>query len=167
MTGTPDPGTLADHGFSPRSAAVLQLRTFRVICQPQDVEDDSFRWQISPVEVQRLSNAAPPAYGLIGDLAVEAGEWFVGATTSIVFAVPAEGVHDSTTPGDLAAVVDDYGPWAAQILWDHTVAAARTVAALCPESMDHIDLPRRMPGVAYSPPSDDAPEQVGGTTSRA
>lgn len=150
MTTAPDPGTSSDRALSPRSAAVLQLRTFRVICQPQDVEDDSFRWQISPVEVQRLSEGAPPAYGLIGDLAVEAGEWFVGATASIVFTAPSGGVHDTTTPEGLAAVVEDYGPWASQVLWEHVSSAARTAAALCPESTDHIDIPRRTPpGVVY------------------
>ena len=132
MTSAPSRGETDDQSLSLRSATVLQLQTFRVICQPQAVEQGFIHWSISPVEVQKTSEEIPPVYALVGDLAIGAEEWFVGATASIVF-----------------AVAQRYGPWAARVLWDHVSAAARTVSALCHGSASLIDIPGTMPDVAY------------------
>ena len=137
MMSAPSSDETSDQRFSLRSATVLQLQTFRVICQPQDMEEEFVQWRISPIEVQMAPEETAPIHALVGDLAIGAGEWFVGATASMVFA---------------ASVAQRYGPWAARVLWDHVSAAARTVSALCPGSVGCIDIPGDMPDVTYPSP---------------
>ena len=145
----PSSDETSDQHFSLRSATVLQLQTFRVICQPQDIEEDFVQWRISPIEVQVTSEETAPIYALVGDLAIGAGEWFVGATASVMFAASDDEVDETATREDLTAVAQRYGPWAARVLWDHVSAAARTVSALCFGSVGRIDIPGDMPDVTY------------------
>jgi hypothetical protein len=149
MMSVPSSDETSDQHFSLRSATVLQLQTFRVICQPQDIEEDFVQWRISPIEVQVTSEETAPIYALVGDLAIGAGEWFVGATASVMFAASDDEVDETATREDLTAVAQRYGPWAARVLWDHVSAAARTVSALCFGSVGRIDIPGDMPDVTY------------------
>lgn len=149
MTSAPSRGETDDQSLSLRAATVLQLQTFRVICQPQAVEQGFIHWSISPVEVQKTPEEIPPVYALVGDLAIGAEEWFVGATAGIVFAVADDEAHEIATREDLEAVAQRYGPWAARVLWDHVSAAARTVSALCHGSASRIDIPGTMPDATY------------------
>lgn len=66
MTSAPSRGETDDQSLSLRSATALQLQTFRVICQPQAVEEDVIQWSISPVDV-RKTPAPPP--GTMPDVA--------------------------------------------------------------------------------------------------
>ena len=152
MMSAPSSDETSDQRFSLRSATVLQLQTFRVICQPQDMEEEFVQWRISPIEVQMAPEETAPIHALVGDLAVGAGEWFVGATASMVFAASDGEVDETAMRGDLTAVAQRYGPWAARVLWDHVSAAARTVSALCPGSVGCIDIPGDMPDVIYPSP---------------
>lgn len=145
----PSSDETSDQHFSLRSATVLQLQTFRVICQPQDIEEDFVQWRISPIEVQMAPEEPAPIYALVGDLAIGAGEWFVGATASVMFAASDDEADETATREDLTAVAQHYGPWAARVLWDHVSAAARTVSALCYGSVGRIDIPGGMPDVTY------------------
>ncbi|WP_315584116.1 hypothetical protein [Actinomyces viscosus] len=149
MTVRSNPDEAKDQSFPLRSATVLQIQTFRVICQPQDMEEDFVQWNISPVEVQMAPGETAPIYALVGDLAVGVGEWFVGATASIVFAASDDEADETAMREELSAVAQHYGPWAARVLWDHVSAAARTVSALCHGSAGRIDIPGDMPDVAY------------------
>ena len=149
MMSAPSSDETSDQRFSLRSATVLQLQTFRVICQPQDMEEEFVQWRISPIEVQMAPEETAPIHALVGDLAVGAGEWFVGATASMVFAASDDEVDETAMRGDLTAVAQRYGPWAARVLWDHVSAAARTVSALCYGSVGRIDIPGDMPDVTY------------------
>lgn len=149
MMSAPSSDETSDQHFSLRSATVLQLQTFRVICQPQDMEENFVHWRISPIEVQMVQEEAAPIYALVGDLAIGAGEWFVGATASVVFAASDDKVDETAMRGDLTAVAQHYGPWAARVLWDHVSAAARTVSALCHGSASLIDIPGTMPDATY------------------
>ena len=153
MMSAPSSDETSDQHFSLRSATVLQLQTFRVICQPQDIEKDFVQWRISPIEVQMAPGEAAPIHALVGDLAIGAGEWFVGATASMVFAASDDEADETAMQEDLAAVTQRYGPWAARVLWDHVSAAARTVSALCPGSVGCIDIPGDMPDVTYPSPA--------------
>ena len=101
-----------------------------------------------------------PIHALVGDLAIGVGEWFVGATASMVFAASDDEVDETAMREDLTAVAQRYGPWAARVLWDHVSAAARTVSALCPGSAGCIDIPGDMPDVTYPSPAG----QTGRTT---
>ena len=130
MTSAPSRGETDDQGLALRSATVLQLQTFRVICQPQAMEQGFIHWSISPVEVQKTPEEIPPVYALVGDLAIGAEEWFVGATAGIVFAVADDEAHEIATR-------------------DHVSAAARTVSALCHGSASRIDIPGTMPDATY------------------
>ena len=152
MMSAPSSDETSDQRFSLRSATVLQLQTFRVICQPQDMEEEFVQWRISPIEVQMAPEETAPIHALVGDLAVGAGEWFVGATASMVFAASDDEVDETAMRGDLTAVAQRYGPWAARVLWDHVSAAARTVSALCPGSVGCIEIPGDMPDVIYPSP---------------
>lgn len=149
MMSVPSSDETSDQHFSLRSATVLQLQTFRVICQPQDIEEDFVQWRISPIEVQMAPEETAPIYALVGDLAIGAGEWFVGATASVMFAASDDEADETATREDLTAVAQRYGPWAARVLWDHVSAAARTVSALCFGSVGRIDIPGGMPDVTY------------------
>ena len=153
MMSAPSSDETSDQRFSLRSATVLQLQTFRVICQPQEIEEDFVQWRISPIEVQMAPEETAPIHALVGDLAVGAGEWFVGATASMVFAASDDEVDETAMREDLTAVAQRYGPWAARVLWDHVSAAARTVSALCPGSVGCIDIPGDMPDVTYPSPA--------------
>lgn len=152
MMSAPSSDETSDQRLSLRSATVLQLQTFRVICQPQDMEEEFVQWRINPIEVQMAPEETAPIHALVGDLAVGAGEWFVGATASMVFAASDDEVDETAMRGDLTAVAQRYGPWAARVLWDHVSAAARTVSALCPGSVGCIDIPGDMPDVTYPSP---------------
>lgn len=152
MMSAPSSDETREQRFSLRSATVLQLQTFRVICQPQDMEEDFVQWNISPIEVQTAPEETALIHALVGDLAIGAGEWFVGATASMVFAASDDEVDETAMREDLAAVAQRYGPWAARVLWDHVSAAARTVSALCPGSVEYIDIPGDMPDVTYPSP---------------
>ena len=77
MMSAPSSDETSNQHFSLRSATVLQLQTFRVICQPQDIEKDFVQWRISPIEVQMAQEETAPIHALVGDLAIGAGEWFV------------------------------------------------------------------------------------------
>lgn len=160
MMSAPSSDETSDQRFSLRSATVLQLQIFRVICQPQDMEEEFVQWRISPIEVQMAPEETAPIHALVGDFAVGAGEWFVGATASIVFASSDDEVDETTMREDLTTVAQCYGPWAARVLWDHVSAAARTVSALCPGSVGCIDIPGDMPDVTYPSPAG----QTGRTT---
>ena len=115
MMSAPSSDETSDQHFSLRSATVLQLQTFRVICQPQDIEKDFVQWRISPIEVQMVPEETAPIHALVGDLAIGAGEWFVGATASMVFAASDDEADETAMQEDLAAVTQRYGPWAARI----------------------------------------------------
>ena len=149
MMSAPSSDETSDQHFSLRSATVLQLQTFRVICQPQDIEEDFVQWRISPIEVQMAPKETAPIYALVGDLAIGAGEWFVGATASVMFAASDDEADETAMREDLTAVAQHYGPWAARVLWDHVSAATRTVSALCYGSVGRIDIPGGMPDVTY------------------
>jgi len=110
MMSAPSSDETSDQRFSLRSATVLQLQTFRVICQPQDMEEEFVQWRISPIEVQMAPEETAPIHALVGDLAVGAGEWFVGATASMVFAASDDEVDETAMRGDLTAVAQRYGP---------------------------------------------------------
>ena len=122
MMSAPSSDETSDQRFSLRSATVLQLQTFRVICQPQDMEEEFVQWRISPIEVQMAPEETAPIHALVGDLAVGAGEWFVGATASMVFAASDDEVDETAMRGDLTAVAQRYGPWAARVLLGRPVA---------------------------------------------
>ena len=156
----PSSDETSDQHFSLRSATVLQLQTFRVICQPQDIEEDFVQWRISPIEVQVTSEETAPIYALVGDLAIGTGEWFVGATASMVFAASDDEADETVMREDVAAVAQRYGSWVARVLWDHVSVAARTVSALCHGSVGCIDIPGDMPDVTYPSPAG----QTGHTT---
>ena len=160
MMSAPSSDETSDQRFSLRSATVLQLQTFRVICQPQDIEEDFVQWRISPIEVQMAPEETAPIRALVGDLAIGAGEWFVGATASIMFAASDDEADETAMREDLTAVAQCYGPWAARVLWDHVSLAARTVSALCHGSVGRIDIPGDMPDVTYPSPGG----QTGRTT---
>ena len=70
MMSVPSSDETSDQHFSLRSATVLQLQTFRVICQPQDIEKDFVQWCISPIEVQMAPEETTPIRALVGDLAI-------------------------------------------------------------------------------------------------
>ncbi|WP_167148550.1 hypothetical protein [Actinomyces sp. ZJ308] len=124
------------------------------------MEEDFVQWRISPVEVQMAPEETAPIHALVGDLAVGAGEWFVGATASIVFAASDDEADETAMREELSAVAQQYGPWAARLLWDHVSAAARTAAALCHGSVGRIDIPGDMPDITYPSPAG----QTGRTT---
>ena len=65
MTSAPSRGETDDQSLSLRSATALQLQAFRVICQPQAVEEDVIQWSISPVDVRKT----PAAPGTMPDVA--------------------------------------------------------------------------------------------------